>query len=348
MKVGIIGAGKMAEKMATTIKKLENSESISKVVRQMQEVELLEESNVKIPEVECTAIAARDGDRAEKFAEKYGFCKAYDSYEKLITDEDVDLIYIALPHSLHFEWTQRALEAGKNVLCEKAFALNRNQAEKMIGTAKEKGLFLAEAIWTRYMPSRKIIENILKCGEIGKIQTISANLGYPVSGNKRLIEKELGGGALLDLAVYPLNFASMIIGNEIKKMSAVYVKDKSGVDGQNQIVLTYGNEQMASLFTSMYTMTDRTGWVYGEKGILEVQNINNPEVIRLYRHRKDYKPFLEREYKVPIQISGYEYEVVACAWSISNEKTECSMMPWSETLEIMGQLDKIRSVWREV
>lgn len=348
MRVGFIGAGGIAQKMALTIRQLENRE---KVITAMQQMQLLgngegENAANGIPKIECTAVAARDLERAELFARTYGFRKAYGNYEELLEDPEIDLVYIALPHSLHCRWTKAALMAGKHVLCEKAFALNENEAREMVDLAQEKKRLLAEAIWTRYMPSRRMINDIIESGEIGKIYTVSANLGYPVSMKERMIRSELGGGALLDLGVYPMNFASMVLGNDINGISASCVMDSHGVDGQNQIMVAYSEGKMASLFASMYTMTDRTGWIYGENGILEVQNINNPEAIRLYRHKEDRTPFVVREYEIPPQITGYEYEVVACALAIEKGSCECEEMPHSETLEIMRQLDHIRDVWK--
>ena len=348
MRAGLIGAGGIAQKMAFTMKKLESSEQVVAVMRQMGLLDKEEGENVwsYIPKIECTAVAARDLERAESFARTYGFRRAYGNYEELLADPEIDLVYIALPHSHHCRWTKAALMAGKHVLCEKAFALNEEEAKEMVDLAQEKKLLLAEAIWTRYMPSRKIIDGIIRSGEIGKIRTISANLGYPVFMNERMFRPELGGGALLDLTVYPLNFASMFLGNDIRGISASCIMDDHNVDGQNQVMIAYFDGAMASLFASMYTLTDRTGWIYGEKGNLEIQNINNPEAIRLYRHNKENVPFLEREYSVPPQINGYEYEVISCAIAIRDGKYECEEMPHSETLEIMRQMDVIRKVWK--
>lgn len=342
MKVGFIGAGGIARKMAVTMKGLENCEQLKRALLQMYP----DFSGEQLPTVECTAVAARERKRAEAFAKEYGFRRAYGSYEELLTDSEVELVYIAIPHSHHCQWTKAALLAGKNVLCEKAFALNEQEAREMLELAKEKKLLLAEAIWTRYMPSRKMIDEIIKSGEIGEVRTLSANLGYPVFMNERLINPALGGGALLDLTVYPLNFASMILGDDMEKLDAFCIMDSHGVDGQDQVVLTYKGGQMATLFTTMYTMTDRAGWVYGEKGALEVQNINNPEKLRVYRNTEHHTLELVRECAVPKQINGYEYEVISCALALINEEKEYREMPHVQTLEMMRQMDRIREIWK--
>ncbi len=315
MRVGIIGAGGIAVKMAETISYLED--------------------------VENYAIASRNIEKAKEFAKINNISTAYGSYEELLADERVDLVYIALPHSHHHEWTLKALNAGRNVLCEKAFAVNIAEAEEMISLAKEKKLLLAEAIWTRYMPSRKIIDHLVSEGVIGEIKTISANLGYKISQNDRLTNPALAGGCLLDLTVYPLNFASMVLGNEIKRFVSSCVYTDTGVDGQDSVMVEYTGGQMASLFTTMYELTDRRGIIYGTKGRIEVLNINNPEKITVCTFDENGNEII-RNIEIPKQFTGYEYEVTACKRAIEAGLTECGEMPHSETLEIMRQMDEIR------
>ena len=317
MKFGIIGAGGSAKNMAGTVSRMKD--------------------------VDCTAIAARDIERAREYAERYGFRKAYGSYEDLFADPEVELVYIALPHSLHCEWTLKALKAGKHVLCEKAFAASESQAREMIASAEEKGLLLTEAMWTRYMPSRRQIDELLQGGEIGKVVGLTANLGYDIDANPRIIRPELAGGALLDLTVYPLNFASMILGDDIAAIQASCVRADTGVDGQDSVTLRYRNGGIASLFTTIYTLTDRRGMIYGEDGFIEVQNINNPVKILVYSNNRERGAQVRRVIETPPQISGYEYEVEACMRAIENGWTECPEMPHAETLEIMRQMDTIRA-----
>ena len=315
MRVGYIGAGNISGQMAETI--------------------------ARMSEVENYAVAARDPERAREFAERWGFSHAYDSYEELLADPDVDLVYVALPHSHHHRWTIAALEAGHHVLCEKAFAANERQAREMIECARERGLLLAEAIWTRYMPSRKMIEEIVSSGEIGEVTTVAANLGYRVDGNARMTDPALAGGALLDLTVYPLNFASMVLGNKIRRIAASMVPAVTGVDGQDNVMIEYESGQMASLFSTMYAMTDREGQILGTKGFITVENINNPQVIRVYASDGLTRE-LTREIAVPEQITGYEYELLSCKRAIEAGALECPEMPHAETLELMRQMDEIR------
>ena len=315
MRVGILGAGGIAKEMAKTIAPLKD--------------------------VESYAVAARDYDRAEAFAKEWGFEKAYGSYEDMLSDDKVDLVYIAVPHSHHHKWTIEALNAGRNVLCEKAFAANTKQAEEMISLAKEKKLLLTEAIWTRYMPSRKIIDDIVKSGKLGKVVTIDSNLGYKINMNERMVKPELAGGCLLDLTVYTLNFSSMVHGDDIKRICASMVPTDTGVDGQDSVMLEYSDGVMANMFTTMYGLTDRRGLVCGTDGFMCVQNINNPERITVYAPDRTKYEIIE-DITVPEQITGYEYEVLACKKALEEGKIECKEMPHSETLTIMRQMDEIR------
>ena len=315
MRVGILGAGGIAKEMAKTIAPLKD--------------------------VESYAVAARDYDRAEVFAKEWGFEKAYGSYEDMLSDDKVDLVYIAVPHSHHHKWTIEALNAGRNVLCEKAFAANTKQAEEMIALAEKKKLLLTEAIWTRYMPSRKIIDDIVRSGKLGKVVTIDSNLGYKINMNERMVKPELAGGCLLDLTVYTLNFSSMVHGDDIKRICASMVPTDTGVDGQDSVMLEYSDGVMANMFTTMYGLTDRRGLVCGTDGFMCIQNINNPERITVYAPDRTKYEVIEN-ITVPEQITGYEYEVLACKRALEEGKIECEEMPHSETITIMRQMDAIR------
>ncbi len=316
MKVGIIGAGGIARKMARTLSRMK--------------------------EAEAYAIASRSAEKAEAYAKEYGMARAYGSYEALLEDEAVDLVYIALPHSHHCEWTLAALDAGRHVLCEKAFAANAAQARQMLTRAKEKKRLLAEAIWTRYMPSRALIDEVAASGRLGKVVALSADLGYRIDAHERIMRPELAGGALLDLTVYPLNFAAMVLGGGVKRIDASCVLTETGVDGADNVLLTYEDGRAASLFTTIYALTDRRGIVYGTDGFLEVENINNPQVLRVRSSDSDDAKVLET-IDVPAQISGYEYEVLACRRAIEAGALECPEMPHAEILRIMEQMDAIRA-----
>jgi len=314
IKMAIMGAGAIAIKMAVTIGQMEN--------------------------VEAYAIAARNMERAEKFAKEYDFTKAYGSYEEMLKDENVDLVYIAVPHTFHYKCTKMCLEAGNNVLCEKPFCVNAIQAKEVIRMAEEKQLLLTEAIWTRYMPSRKMIDDIIASGVIGEITSLTANLGYELSKVKRIWTPQLAGGALLDVGIYLIHFARMVFGEkEAEITSKALFRD--GVDVIDSIVMTFEDGKVATMQSNVSAIQNRKGSIFGTKGYIEITNINNPEEIRIFD--SDYKEI--EVLKVPEQITGYEYEVKACIKAIENDEVECDEIPHVETIKVMEIMDSIRNSW---
>lgn len=317
MNIGILGAGGIARMMAKTINGMEHATLF--------------------------AIGSRTLEKAENFASEFGVCKAYGSYEELVSDPDIDLVYIATPHSHHLEHMKLCVEHGKNILCEKAFTYNQAQAEEIIALAKEKKVYLAEAIWTRYMPSRNMIQDILASGIIGEIRTATCNLSYPISKVERIIRPELAGGALLDVGVYGINFITMHMGKDIERMESSVMMTDTGVDGQESITFQFQNGQMAVTTHSIYGRSDRKGIFYGEKGYIIVENINNPQSIDVY----DCEDRLLKHLDVPKQITGYEYEVMESMEMIRQGKLESESMPLSESVYIMGLMDQIRAQWAD-
>lgn len=315
MKIGILGAGNIAGTLAQTMSRM--------------------------PEVTCYAVAARELDRAEAFGTRYGFEKAYGSYEELVNDEQVELVYIATPHSHHYEHMKLCITHGKPVLCEKAFTMNSAQAKDIVKLAREKGVYAAEAIWTRYMPSRQIINEAIASGIIGQVSMLTANLAYDIDSKERIVRPELAGGALLDVGVYALNFALMHFGNQIDKVESSVMKTRTGVDGMETITLSYADGRMASLTAGIYGRSDRKGIIYGEKGYLIVENINNPQAVRIY----DANDRLVKEYELPGQISGYEYEIRECIAQIEKGEKESLSMPLRTSVEVMEMMDGLRKTW---
>lgn len=312
MKMGILGAGGIAGTMAATIHRM--------------------------PQVTSWAVGSRTLEKAKAFAEKYGFERAYGSYEELVSDQEVQLVYIATPHSHHYEHIKLCLEHGKHVLAEKSFTQNAAQAREVIDLAKEKGLLLAEAIWTRYMPMRKTLDDILASGVIGRATSLYATLSYPISHHERLREPALAGGALLDLGVYPLNFASMVFGDDIEKVNASAILTEKGVDAVVTAALIYRDGRAAIIHADFQAASNREGAIYGEKGYILVRNINNCEGIWVF----DTNHQLVATYDTPPQISGYEYEVEACLEAMKKGLTECPQMPHAEIIRIMELMDEIR------
>ena len=315
LKVGIMGTGRIASVLAETM--------------------------VQMPEICLYGAASRSLEKAEDFAARFSIKKAYGSYEELAADSEVQLIYIATPHSEHSSNARLCLEHGKHVLCEKSFSANYSQAKEMIDLAQEKNLMITEAMWVRYMPMADTLKEVLASGIIGEPMTLTANLAYLVSDKHRIMAPELAGGALLDVGVYTLNFASLVFGDEITDITSSVIKTESGVDAQNSITLLYPGGKMAVLNSSIQVLSDRQGIIYGTKGFLVVENINNFESISVYN--TDRK--LVGSYERPEQISGYEYQVLASKTAIEQGETQCPQMPHQTTLQVMKVMDELRKQW---
>lgn len=314
-KVGIIGAGWIAEKMADALAPLEDY---------------------------CVyAIASRSIGKATEFAGRWNIPKAYGSYEDMVKDNDVDLVYIATPHSHHFPHAMLALNAGKPVLVEKAFTANAAEAEELIETARSKGLFITEAIWTRYMPLSHKVKEIMESGIIGKPRVITATLCYMMEFKERILRPDLCGGALLDLGVYALNFARMYFGTDIVRTVSNCHMGPTGIDLQECISLSYADGKMANLQAGTLCLNDRQGIINGTEGYIRVDNINCPEVIEVYRNYE----LVERYAKPEDMVNGYEYQVIEARRCIEAGLPESPMMPHQETLDIMKQMDGLRKEW---
>ena len=315
MKIGILGAGKISHSTVPAM--------------------------IALNEIECYAVASRSLERAEAFARQYGFQRAYGSYEEMLNDPEVELVYVATPHSHHFDHMMMCMEHGKAVLCEKAFTMNAAQARKIMDYAKEHGVFASEAIWPRYMPSRKMINDVIESGVIGKVNTLTANLSYVIHEVPRIIEPDLAGGALLDIGVYGINFALMHFGTDIERVESSVQMTPSGVDGMETITIFYRDGRMAVLTHSIYARSDRKGIIHGDKGYIVVENINNPQSVSVF----DTNDRLLEYYEVPKQISGYEYEFQEAVRCIREGKTEADSMPLERSVHVMEIMDSLRKQW---
>jgi predicted dehydrogenase len=325
MKFAILGCGHIATKMAAAVKAIENRG------------------------VEAYAVASRTLDKAEKFAKDYGFGRAYGSYEELAKDPAVDLIYIATPHSEHYNNILLCLEHGKNLLVEKAFTANALMASEVIALAEEKGVFLSEAMWTRFLPAVQMVKNLILAGKIGKVESVEADFSMPLSHIDRLRKPELAGGALLDLGIYSLTFADIFltdaeiagVENHIVETKTHCVKFDTGVDATDWIDLVYANGQVAHLKTSMVAPLKNEGVIYGEGGFIRVQNLNDMVEIQLF----DKTGTLLESITPPRIENCYEYEVLACKAALEKGQKECAEMPHTKTMQMMTQMDGLRAAW---
>ena len=313
--VGIIGAGHIAEKAARTL--------------------------AQMGEADCIAIGSRSLEKAEAFAEKFGIPRAYGSYDELLKDHDVDLVYVALPHSCHFEATRRAIEAGKHCLVEKAFMMDGRQAREILALGRERGVLVAEAIWTRYLPIVQTARKLIASGIIGRPMTITSSLGYNVSAKERVRRPELGGGALLDLGVYCLTFVRMFGGAAISRVSSHCTTLPTGVDASESITLELENGLLASIDVTAVAQGNNISTIAGETGYLVFNDTIHPTRISVMR--KDH--VLEKDIEVPLEITGFEYEFRACREAIMNGWPETPQMPHDEIILVMDLMDKLRRDW---
>ncbi len=315
IRVGIIGAGWIAHKMAIALSPLTDAEVI--------------------------AIASRSKDKAKEFADNYSIPRAYGSYEELVCDKDVDLVYIATPHSHHYPHARLALEHDKPVLVEKAFTANAREAEELINLAHQRGVFITEAIWTRYMPLSLKVKEIMESGMIGEPRILTATLCYMMEQKERIVKPELCGGALLDLGVYVLNFARMYFGTDIIRTVSNVHLGPTGMDMMESISLSFADGKMANLQSGALTLNDRQGIISGTEGYIRVDNVNCPELIEVYRNYE----LVQRISRPQDMVNGYEYQVLECKRCLEQGLIESPMMPHAETLSIMRQMDALRKEW---
>jgi predicted dehydrogenase len=316
MKVGIIGAGHIAVKMADTLNAMGGT-------------------------VEAYGVASRDAEKARVFAEKNRVQRAFGSYEALLEDPAVDLAYVAVPHSHHYGVMKSCLKHGKNILCEKPFTVNAAQAREILGEGREKKLFVAEAMWSRYLPVRKILDHVLASGAIGRPSAVTANLCYQGVGRERYVKPELAGGALLDLGVYPLSFALMVLGTGVTEIRSHVRMYETGVDAYSFTSLLYPDGAAASIYTSMINGGDKRGMIYGDEGFIEYPNTGNCPAFHVY----DNGGSLVSTHYAPRQLTGFEYQVESCRRAIGERRLEPPEMPHDEIIRVMEIMDSIRSIW---
>ena len=315
LRVGIIGTGWIAEKAAITLAGLTMCEAY--------------------------AVGSRSQEKADEFARKWDVKKAYGSYAELMADPDVDLVYVGTPHSHHYDVTREALLAGKPCLVEKAFMANRREAKEIIDLAHEQKVFLAEAIWTRYQPVVNMVRELITSGRIGTPRLLTATLGYSMGEKPRIMRADLCGGALLDLGVYALNFVRMFFPADIVSIDSQCVKSTTGMDLTNAITLVLADGMLCNLQSSAACVGDNIGVIAGTEGNLIIDNINNPQTITVNGPDRTYIETI----RVPKQITGYEYQFVACRQALIDGLLEPLEMPHKETLYIMELMDGLRQKW---
>ena len=313
--IGIIGCGNMSAKMIESIRELED--------------------------IRVVAVASREKTRANKFVREYcPEAKALGSYEQMTRQKDIDLVYIATPNTFHYENAIMCVKNRLNVLVEKPFGMSRGEADSVFSEAKNRGVFVCEAMWTSFMPLHKKILEWVNTGRIGQVRYIQSNLGYNVEDRPRITDPALGGGAYLDLGVYPTNLAVSILGEVVEPVSVFAHRYSTGVEKDLSYVLEVPNDgAMAVSFVTVASNTDKDGAVIGDKGYIKIRNINNYERIELYDGQNNLVEACDKE-----GMNSYATEVLACVDAIRNGFIQCPEMPWRRTSYIASVNDRIRSM----
>lgn len=315
---GIIGCGQIAEKFAVSLAALEQGELV--------------------------AGASRTPGKAAAFGEKYGFKKTYTDYESLVSDPEVDAIYVATTHNFHYENIKLSLENGKHVLCEKPMTVNAPQSGELIMLAREKGLFLMEAVWTRFLPAIRKMQDLLAEGAIGEVTTVHADfcINPNCSNEHRLKNPDLAGGALLDLGVYPINLAAMVFGATPEKISGSAIMSDTGVDERSFYFFEYEGKRRAVLSSAFTETGPVEAKVYGSEGYIILPSpFHGASILEV--HRNDEEPEILEFHRSPEEC--FKYEIAEAMKCIAAGKVESDVMPHSETLAIMETMDVLRAQW---
>jgi predicted dehydrogenase len=292
-----------------------------------------------VPGAQLYAVAGRNQERAQQFADAYGAPHAYDEVGKLLALPDLDVVYIATPHSSHCVNTLQCLRAGKAVLCEKPWAMNPQEAAAMRDLARSQGVFLMEAIWTRFLPSTKKILELIAAGVIGEVESIKADFGFrakTIDPDSRLFNPELGGGALLDIGIYPAFLAQLILGTPSRVLAAARLAP-TGVDMETSVILDYDGQQMANLHCTFAANTKTEAFIYGSKGTIHWHGRwhepNNFSVLLPERGPENY--FFEYPTR------GYSYEAIRVQECLAEGRTECPDLPLDFSYQLTSLLTQI-------
>lgn len=295
----------------------------------------------RCPEIVCPyAVASRDLGRADSLAGKFGFQHSFGSYEALLADQNVDAVYIAVPHALHSQLALMCLEAGKHVLVEKPFAANEAQARAVIDLARKKGLLAAEGLWMRYLPVVRDIQNACRSGMIGNIKMVSGEIGYHLT-QKRLFDPHMAGGALLDVGVYALALAGLVLGYDVKEIHSAASFIDGPVDECSSFILQYATGQMAAMNLSMTYMSSGHGTIWGDAGYIDIHDINQLDTVRVYDQSK-------REiacYHGAVVENSYVLELKSLVSALAEGRLDTPECPHQDILSRLRIMDRLRQQW---
>ena len=291
-----------------------------------------------LPDAQIAAVGSRRLASAEEFANEYDVAAAYGSYEELVTDPTVDVVYVATPHALHKQHVLMAFDAGKPVLCEKALTLNARDAEELVSVAREKQLFFMEAMWMRCNPVIRRLQQLSAGGHFGQIQQVRADLGSFVDlpSTDRMLAPELGGGALLDMGVYALTFAHLFLG-EPDRAEAVATLAPSGIDLNISLSLGYGSGAVASLSSTLTALSPRTASIATERGRIDLAEPFHQPTSATWVSDGAAQVITEN-----VIGSGLAHEALEVIRCLRNGETESPLVPLDETVAVMALMDRIR------
>ncbi len=310
---GIIGPGRIAHKLAKGLKVVKNAN--------------------------LYAVASNKKERADSFAKEYSADETYYSYKELVQDPNIDVVYISTPHRFHYEQVKLALEANKNVLCEKPFTVNAKQAIELIDIAKDRNLFLMEALWTRFLPAYQKAKTWLDEGKIGDIKFLSSSFGFsfPFDPESRKFNHDIAGGALLDLGVYNIAISQWVTGKNPKSFSAFGTIGKTNVDEMTAVTLEYDNGIISQFNCNLLTNNDNEFIIYGTKGHIKIHSMFwRSEKTTLFTNEEELIELC------PFRASGFEYQIEEVINCISNGAKESKVMPLKQTLNNIQLMDGIR------
>ena len=286
------------------------------------------------------AVGSRDKAKADTFADKFGIPNRHGSYEDLVADPNVDVIYVATPHPFHKDHAILALNAGKAVLCEKPFTINAGEAEEVVKVARDKGVFLMEGMWSRFFPAMVKVRELLAEGAIGELRLLQADFGFRAGVNPegRLFNPALGGGGLMDVGVYTVSLASMLFGTPNRSTSLANL-GSTGVDEEAAMLLGYPGGGLAVLSTAIRLNTPHEATLMGTDGSIKIPGAWwCPKKVTVKRAGKD-----EETFEFPFEGGGFQFEAQHIASCLRAGKTESDIIPLDETLSIMRTLDGIRA-----
>ena len=309
---GIVGPGNIAARFAKAVK--------------------------NVASVELVAVASREKERGAAFAEAHQIPLVFTGYEEMAASDTVDAVYIATPHPFHKPCAELFMKAGKHVLCEKPMCVNADEARQLADCARQNGVFLMEAMWTRFLPAILEAQKIIASGEIGEVRAIEADFCYrtEIGSIPRLYLPSLAGGGLLDVGVYGLHFAAIFLGSAPETLAALGHTDQ-GVDIHTSILMKYKNGAIASITSAIGVEKPETGFIYGTKGWISFPCFYGPQELTVHTQQGDRR--IVKEYLG----NGFEEEIIEVCRCIQSGKSQSDIMPLAESIAILQQMDDVRA-----